>query len=166
MARKSLRKRRAVHKKPDNFVVFYKVTIFTALVIVLGAFLLTLFALITLFMSGSVIFDLFAIRAKEGNYVLFIVVSNFVSGFLYLISAYGMFFQKNWTTRLLVVIVTILLVSFVGLLGYINGGGIYEQQTIRAMLFRIGVTILFAGISWQFVTTNAKLIKPTKNELD
>ncbi len=122
----------------------------------ISAILLTLFALITVFMSGSVIFDLFGIRAKEGNYVLFIVVSNFISGFLYLISAYGMFFQKKWTTRLLVFITTILLLSFAGLLWHINGGGIYEQQTIKAMLFRIGITILFTGISWRFMTTDAK----------
>lgn len=122
----------------------------------ISAILLTFFALITLFMSGSVIFDLFGIRAKEGNYVLFIVVSNFISGFLYLISAYGMFFQKKWTTRLLVFITTILLLSFAGLLWHINGGGIYEQQTIKAMLFRIGITILFTGISWRFMTTDAK----------
>jgi ABC-type Na+ efflux pump permease subunit len=122
----------------------------------ISAILLTLFALITVFMSGSVIFDLFGIRAKEGNYVLFIVVSNFISGFLYLISAYGMFFQKKWATRLLVFITTILLLSFAGLLWHINGGGIYEQQTIKAMLFRIGITILFTGISWRFMTTDAK----------
>jgi hypothetical protein len=50
-------------------------------VLKVSAILLTLFALITVFMSGSVIFDLFGIRAKEGNYMLFIVVSNFISGF-------------------------------------------------------------------------------------
>ncbi len=122
----------------------------------ISAILLTLFALITVFMSGSVIFDLFGIRAKEGNYVLFIVVSNFISGFLYLISAYGMFFQKKWTTRLLVFITSILVLSFAGLLWHIYGGGIYEQQTIKAMLFRIGITILFTGISWRFMTTDTK----------
>lgn len=122
----------------------------------ISAILLTLFALITVVMSGSVIFDLFGIRAKEGNYVLFIVVSNFISGFLYLISAYGMFFQKKWTTRLLVFITSILVLSFAGLLWHINGGGIYEQQTIKAMLFRIGITILFTGISWRFMTTDTK----------
>ena len=44
----------------------------------ISAIILTLFALITLFMSSSVIFDLFGIREKEGNYVLFIVITNFI----------------------------------------------------------------------------------------
>jgi hypothetical protein len=118
----------------------------------ISATLLTLFALITVFMSGSVIFDLFGIRAKEGNYVLFVVVSNFMCGFLYLFSAYGMFFQKKWTTKLLVVAIAILALSFAGLVWHINSGGVYEQQTVKAMLFRIGITSLFAGLSWRYIT--------------
>jgi len=122
----------------------------------IAAIILTLFALITLFMSGSVIFDLFGIRAKEGNYILFVVVSNFIAGFLYLFSAYGLSFQKKWTTRLMLAATAILLLSFAGLLWHINSGGIYEQQTIKAMLFRIGTTILFAGISWRFISKEIK----------
>lgn len=39
----------------------------------LTAILLVGFGLLTLFLSTSVIFDLFGVRAKEGNYVLFVV---------------------------------------------------------------------------------------------
>ena len=116
----------------------------------ISAILLTLFALITVFMSGSVIFDLFGIREKEGNYVLFIVIANFISGFIYLIAAYGLFFGRTWTTRLLVFATSILTISFVGLIWHISSGGIYEQQTVKAMLFRIAVTAVFAGLSWRF----------------
>ena len=54
-----------------------------------SAVILTAFGLLTLFLSTSVIFDLFGIRAKEGNYVLFVVWSNFISSILYLFAAYG-----------------------------------------------------------------------------
>ncbi|HRA60413.1 MAG TPA: hypothetical protein PLG30_12425 [Bacteroidia bacterium] len=37
------------------------------------ATVLSIFGLLILFLSSSVIFDLFGIREKEGNYVLFIV---------------------------------------------------------------------------------------------
>lgn len=114
--------------------------------------IITLFALITLFMSTSVIFDLFGIRAKEGNYVLFVVVSNFIAGFLYLFSAYGLFTEKVWATKLLLITTTILIVSFIGLLIHANTGGIYEQKTIKAMLSRIVITAAFTGISWFFIT--------------
>lgn len=118
----------------------------------ISAILLTLFALITVFMSGSVIFDLFGIREKEGNYVLFIVIANFISGFIYLIAAYGLFFGRTWTTRLLVFATSILTISFVGLIWHISSGGIYEQQTVKAMLFRIAITAVFVGLSWRFTS--------------
>ena len=41
-----------------------------------SAVILTAFGLLTLFLSTSVIFDLFGIRAKEGNYVHFVVWAN------------------------------------------------------------------------------------------
>lgn len=118
----------------------------------ISAIILTLFALITLFMSSSVIFDLFGIREKEGNYVLFIVITNFICGFIYLAAAYGLFFGRTWTTRLLVFATSILTISFVGLIWHISSGGIYEQQTVKAMLFRIAITAVFAGLSWRFTS--------------
>ncbi|MCC7506247.1 MAG: hypothetical protein IT259_13150 [Saprospiraceae bacterium] len=124
------------------------------IILSVSAVALALFALLTLFMSGSVIFDLFGIRAKEGNYVLFVVVLNFISGFLYLFAAYGLFTKKIWTTRLLLASVGILLLSFLGLMWHINSGGIYEEATIKAMLFRISITILFAGVSWFYLSKN------------
>jgi len=116
------------------------------------AIIITLFALITLFMSTSVIFDLFGIREKEGNYVLFVVISNFIAGFMYLFSAYGLFTEKKWATKLLLITTTILVVSFIGLLFHVHSGGIYEQKTIKVMLSRIAITGAFAGISWFFIT--------------
>lgn len=114
--------------------------------------ILTLFALITLFMSTSVIFDLFGIREKEGNYVLFVVISNFIAAFMCLLGAYGLFTEKKWSTKLLLITTTILIVSFIGLLIHANSGGIYEHKTIKAMLSRIAITGAFAGISWYFIT--------------
>lgn len=110
--------------------------------------ILIVFALITLFMSSSVIFDLFGIREKEGNYVLFVVVSNFIAGFLYLSGAYGLLLAKKWTTSLLLFTTIILIISFIGLLIHIYTGGVYEQKTITAMLFRIGITGLYSIIAW------------------
>ena len=119
-----------------------------------AAIAIGLFALVTVFMSGSVIFDLFGIRAKEGNYVLFVVALNFICGFLYLVAAYGLFTQKIWTTRLLIAAVGILVVSFLGILWHINSGGIYEMGTVKAMLYRISITLLFSGISWYYISKN------------
>lgn len=121
----------------------------------ISATVITVFALITLFMSGSVIFDLFGIRAKEGNYVLFVVVSNFVCGILYLFAGFGLYTHKVWTTRLLIFSAMILIVSFAGLLLHINSEGLYEAQTVKAMIFRISITLVFSGISWYYLSRSS-----------
>ena len=123
----------------------------------LSATILAAFGLLTLFLSTSVIFDLFGIRAKEGNYVLFVVWSNFISSILYLFAAYGFVKVKNWTTILLRISTLILIVAFIGLKIHANSGGIYETKTIGAMIFRIAVTLVFAIIA--FFTINKQLNK-------
>jgi len=114
------------------------------------------FGLLTLFLSTSVIFDLFGIRAKEGNYVLFVVWSNFISSILYLFAAYGFIKYKKWTTSLLGISTLILITAFVGLNIHASSGGIYETKTIGAMIFRISVTLVFAIIAY-FTITKKKL---------
>ena len=114
------------------------------------------FGLLTLFLSTSVIFDLFGIRAKEGNYVLFVVWSNFISSILYLLAAYGFTKSKKWTSTLLGISTPILIGAFIGLKSHINSGGIYETKTVGAMIFRISVTFVFAILAY-FTITKKKL---------
>lgn len=106
------------------------------------------FGLLTLFLSTSVIFDLFGIRAKEGNYVLFVVWANFVSSFLYLFSAYGFLKSKRWATLLLSVASLILIIAFISLKIHIRNGGVFEPKTVNAMMFRFSLTIILTFISY------------------
>lgn len=114
------------------------------------------FGLLTLFLSASVIFDWFGIREKEGNYVLFIVWANFISSVIYLVSVYGFVKSKKWTTGLLITSVVILFVAFLGLLFHISNGGIYEMKTVKAMIFRTSITIIFTFSSYYIITKNKK----------
>lgn len=118
--------------------------------LVLGAF-----GLLTLFLSSSVIFDLFDIRAREGNYVPFVVWANFISSFLYLAAVYGFLKQKKWTFYLLMVSTIILFLAFIGLNVHAIAGGIYEVKTMKAMIFRTSFTLAFALIT--FFTINKQL---------
>lgn len=127
------------------------------LIIKISAILIALFGLLTLFLSTSVIFDLFGIRAKEGNYVLLVVWANFISSLLYLFAAYGFLKEKKWTAILLGISSIILIASFVGLYIHINSGGIYETKTIGGMIFRISVTLIFTAIA--YFTISKKQIK-------
>lgn len=121
------------------------------------AVIIAAFGLITLFLSSSVVFDLFGIRAKEGNYVLFVVVANLISSLLYLLAAFGITVNKTWTTKVPSIAFVLLLIAFTGLFVHINTGGIYETKTIGVMVFRISLTLLF-------VTASFLINKRMKNE--
>lgn len=120
------------------------------------ATLLTIFGLLTLFLSSSIILDLFGIRAKEGFYVLFVVWANFISSLLYLSAAYGFIKAKKWTVRPLGISLVILIISFFGLLVHVTTGGNYETKTIGAMIFRIVVTLIFTVLAYLILIKNKK----------
>ncbi len=109
-----------------------------------SAIILALFALLTLFLSSSVIFDWFGIRAKEGNYVLFIVWANLIASILYLFASYGFIKRTKWTFWVLIVALVILIIAFIALQFHINNGGIHEAKTVKAMIFRMLVTLTFS----------------------
>lgn len=125
------------------------------------AIVLAGFGLLTLFLSASVIFDLFGIRAKEGNYVPLVVWANFISSILYLVAAYGLLKMKKWPVWLLVISAVILVAAFIGLKIHISEGGLYEAKTVNAMIFRIGLTTLLALVSY-FLFKNKQLSKNEK----
>lgn len=110
--------------------------------------LLFLIGAVSVFMTLSVIFDLFGIRAKEGNYVLFIVYANLVCGIIYLYAAIANW--KNLTNSFygLVFASLILIVAFIAFGVYISNGGIHEVKTIKAMTFRTVFTLIMAALSY------------------
>ncbi len=106
------------------------------------------FALLTLFLSSSVILDLFGIRGQEGNYVLFVVWANFISSVLYLFAAYGLIKYKKWSYMPLGASVIILTAALIGLFYHIELGGLYETKTVGAMFFRTTLTIVFTILAY------------------
>ena len=114
----------------------------------ISAIILLVFACITLFLSSSVIFDWFGIRAKEGNYVLFIVWANFICSILYLFAVYGFIIRDKWTFWILNTTLFILIVAFAALLIHINNGGIHEAKTVKAMIFRMLLTLTFSLVAY------------------
>lgn len=118
------------------------------------AIIIAAFALLTLFLSSSVILNLFGIRAMEGNYVLFVVWANFISSILYLFAAYGFIRAKKWTASLLGLSAIILVLAFLGLIIHINSDGLYESKTIAAMVFRITLTLIFTVLAYFLISKN------------
>lgn len=117
------------------------------------------FGILSTFLTISIIFDLFGIREKEGNYVLFIVYANLICGLIYIISA-----VKNWkgqksATAFLAGATFILFLAFIALQVYVSQGGVHEEKTLSAMVFRIGLTAVMTAVSYYL---NRKSIN-TKN---
>lgn len=124
---------------------------------IINSIALTFFGGLSVFLTLSIIFDWLGIREKEGNYVLFIVYANLVCGVIYLIAAYANFIKFKKTYLLLTVAIGVLLAAFIALLFYVNSGGIHEEKTIGAMLFRIGITIGFTLLSFYTINNNNKI---------
>ncbi len=107
------------------------------------------FALLTLFLSSSVLFDWFGIRAKEGNFVPLVVWANLICSLLYLIAAFGYLLSKKWPFSVMLLASIVLILAYFGLFIHIKNDGLYESKTVGAMLFRILVTLFFAGIFYR-----------------
>jgi hypothetical protein len=120
---------------------------------------LAAFGLLTLFLSTSIIFDWFGIRAKEGNYVLFVVWANFICSLLYLFAAYGFIKAKKWTVLLLGLAIIIMISTFIIFIIYIYSGGIYETKTVGALIFRTIITLVFVVLAYFTIAKKYKTIK-------
>lgn len=115
------------------------------------AIVLALFGALTLFMSAAVVFDLFGVRQKQGDYVLFVVVANGICSLLYLPAAWGLYHGRRWTLTLLVGAAALLGLAFGGLFFHIQAGRPYETKTVVALLFRLVLTGLFAALAYRLV---------------
>jgi len=113
------------------------------------ATVLILFGLLTLFLTGSVLLDLFDMRAKEGHYVLAVVWANFIAGLLYLVAAYGLLKDEKWIIKPLLIAVAVLVFGQILFFVHVINGGLYESKTVGAMIFRILLTVLFTVFAFQ-----------------
>lgn len=130
-------------KIEEDFKLLIMKKYFTYKNIIAGV--LIAFALVTLFMSSSVLLDWFGIGAKQGKYVPFIVKTNLTAGFIYLIAAYGFIQSKKWPPWAMLSVALLLLYALALFYLHVHSGGLYEQRTMAALIFRILFTLVFAG---------------------
>jgi len=107
------------------------------------ALVLFIFGLVTFYLSGSILFDLFGVRETQGDYVNIVVFGNLLSSILYFYAVVGFLMRRESTMMVLVLALLILLISGGGLFYHIVNGGLYEQKTLGALTLRIFVTLIF-----------------------
>lgn len=83
---------------------------------------------------------------------MIVVIANLICGIIYLFAGYGFLKEKSRTTNFLFTAAFILIFTFIFLVIYIFTGGIYEEKTIIAITIRTFITLVFALISWNFIT--------------
>ncbi len=111
----------------------------TILLLVLGA--------LSVFLTLSILFNLFGIRQKQGNYVLFIVYTNLICGLLFLYAAYNLWKHIQRSVYALAFTTLLLILAFIALKIYIHQGGIYEVRTPKAMTFRTVFSAVMTAIA-------------------
>lgn len=118
-----------------------------------------IFGLATMIASVAFMFNLFGIRKPEDHYVFFVLFISFLCSFIYLFAAYGFFKEDKRTTIALFIAASVLIVAFMGLLVYIILGGSYETITIRSLLLRTFITIVFTAISWNYLVKQKMILR-------
>ena len=120
------------------------------------AFILAAFGLLTLFLTTSILLDLFGMREKNVGYTPFVIWVNFFCGIAYIFAAYGFLKSKYYTSKLLTIATIVLFATFGIFNLYVKNGGIHKEDTFGALLFRTAITLIFAIIA--YFTINKKRV--------
>jgi len=111
------------------------------------ATILTAFGLLTLFLTTSIILDLFGMREKNVGYTPFVIWVNFFCGLAYITAAYGFLNSKKWTAYLLGLAIIALIITFFAFTNFIANGGVHKADTYGALIFRLSLTTIFALVA-------------------
>ncbi|HEY9079178.1 hypothetical protein [Magnetovibrio sp.] len=103
-----------------------------------------LFGLATIKSGGSVLFIDGADRAAAGDYVPFVLWFNFLAGFVYIVTAIGIFMWKAWSSKMAMALAALSVLVFAALGVHIAMGGAFEMRTVYAMTLRSFVWVTFA----------------------
>jgi len=107
------------------------------------------FGLATLVSGGSVLFVDGVSRQAAGAYVPFVVWSNFIAGFAYIIAGFGILFRRQWSRWVSLGVLVFTLVVFAFLILHVMNGGAYESRTIYAMTLRATVWTVVSLTAWR-----------------
>ncbi len=103
-----------------------------------------LFGLLTIKSGGAVLLFDGAERVAAGNYVPFVLWSNFILGFVYIVAGVGMWLQKRWAAWLAMAILIVTLMVFAAFGWHISTGGLFEERTLKAMILRSSVWLVLS----------------------
>lgn len=107
------------------------------------------FGVTTIISGGKVLFGDDAARTAVGDYIPFVVWSNFLLGFAYMGAALGLLWQARWAAWLALAIVGATAITFAAFGVHMATGGAFEMRTVAAMSLRLGVWLVIASFAWR-----------------
>lgn len=113
------------------------------------AFVAVAFGLLTVRQGGMVLFGPQEARQAAGDYVPFVLWSNFLAGFAYVAAGVAIAWNRRWAWALALAVLLTSGLVFVGLLIHIFSGGLYEQRTVFAMALRVLVWLAIFFLLWR-----------------
>lgn len=122
--------------RPNEFPSTIGLKVAAAVALVFGA--------LTVVSGGLALFGGAEAREAVGDAVPFVLWFNFLAGFAYVATGYGLALGRRWAPwmSLLILAATTLVFAAFGL--HVFGGGAYEARTVGAMVLR---TAVWAAIS-------------------
>lgn len=109
------------------------------------------FGVLTIWSGGSVLFGGEEARRAVGAYVPFVVWSNFVAGFFYVLAGVGLWRRWEWARWVAVAIAVGTAGTYLAFGVHVLRGGPYEMRTVVAMAVRTGMWIGIAVFAfWVF----------------
>nr|TFG54935.1 MAG: hypothetical protein E4H34_01515 [Hyphomicrobiales bacterium] len=102
------------------------------------------FGVLTVISGGRALFGDAAAQAAVGDAVPFVLWSNFVFGFLYVLAGIGVYLQYPWAAILSAAIAIMTILVFCAFGWHVVTGGAFEMRTVGAMFLRSGVWIAIA----------------------
>jgi len=112
---------------------------------------ITLFGLLTLLSGGLALFGPSDMQSRFGNNVAFVLMFNFIAGFVYI--GIGFFFwnRSKWTGWASAAILGATSVILIAFLIHISLGGAYEVRTLVALPFRIVILTITTWIAFRYL---------------
>jgi hypothetical protein len=111
------------------------------------------FGLLTVSSGGVALFGSGVTQEAYGSVVPFVLWFNFLSGFLYLLAAYGLYAGRSWGGALAVFIAATTILVFLAFGVAVALGVPFEMRTVGAMSIR---TAFWLGIAWYAMSGHSR----------
>lgn len=96
-----------------------------------------------------------AARAAAGDFIPFVLWTNFLLGFVYVAAGLGLWLRQRWGLLLAALIVAVTLATFAAFALHIALGGAFEARTLVAMSIR--------ALVWSLIYFAACRLLPSMN---